>query len=127
MQSSLLATPDGHYSTRVLAAIRDRGTNQTQLCAALSGRPDPRVLVPWEPPPPPPAPAARASNVDEASAAERLASLQLLAEAQHARFAALASIVERAITAPAFADPRAATLLVLPLLAGMEPLIPLPF
>ena len=28
-----------------------------------------RVLVPWEPPPPPPAPAARASNVDEASAA----------------------------------------------------------
>ena len=77
-----------------------------------------RVLVPWEPPPPPPAPAARASNVDEASAAERLASLQLLAEAQHARFAALASIVERAITAPAFADPRAATLLVLPLLAA---------
>ena len=74
------------------------------------------MLVPWEPPPPPPAPAARASNVDEASAAERLASLQLLAEAQHARFAALASIVERAITAPAFADPRAATLLVLPLL-----------
>ena len=62
-----------------------------------------------------PAPAARASNVDEASAAERLASLQSTKRALERRFAALASIVERAITAPAFADPRAATL-VLPLL-----------
>ena len=71
-----------------------------------------RVLVPWEPPPPP----RRALRTSTRLAAERLAALQLLAEAQHARFAALASIVERAITAPVFADPRAATLLVLPLL-----------